>query len=427
MRAFNFYWLFFALSGLLLSGYLAAGQSLPHAAAEPATPLNLLVQEAAKNNPAIAAAEHGWKAAGYVPKQAAALPQTEAIFQQLSVGSPRPFAGYTNSDFAYVGVGASQDFPFPGKRKLRGEISALQADSLREQIEVVRRSILEDLKTEYFQLGYLQQTLNLLQQNNNTLQNIEQIAESRYRVGQGNQQEVLNAQLQHTKILQAIAMHHQEEGQLESQLKQLLGRPQDSRDIVAEPLQLQPLTQSSTELLQAARNNNPSIRSLQKLVRKSDAQLSLAKKDYKPDFNLQYMYQNTDRRFRDYYMLTFGIKLPNRGQAKAAVAQAAEEQEEEKSDVENEIAKQLAAVQQQYILAKTSEEQINLYQQGLIPQSQAAFRAGLSAYQSNREDFESLLSSFTEVLNLQLQYQQQLAEHQSALARLEALTGVKFQ
>jgi hypothetical protein len=40
---------------------------------------------------------------------------------------------------------------------------------------------------------------------------MQQIAESRYRVGQGNQQEVLKAQLQHAKILQEITMSRRDE------------------------------------------------------------------------------------------------------------------------------------------------------------------------------------------------------------------------
>jgi outer membrane protein, heavy metal efflux system len=41
--------------------------------------------------------------------QATTLPDPTFTDQQLSVGSPKPFAGYTNSDFSYIGVGASHD------------------------------------------------------------------------------------------------------------------------------------------------------------------------------------------------------------------------------------------------------------------------------------------------------------------------------
>jgi hypothetical protein len=52
--------------------------------------------------------------------QVTTLPDPKFTYQQLSVGSPKPFAGYTNSDFAYIGVGASQELPYPGKLRARG-------------------------------------------------------------------------------------------------------------------------------------------------------------------------------------------------------------------------------------------------------------------------------------------------------------------
>jgi cobalt-zinc-cadmium efflux system outer membrane protein len=75
-------------------------------------------------------------------------------------------------------------------------------------------------------------------------------------------------------------------------------------------------------------------------------------------------------------------------------------------------------------MVKASEERLKIYNEGLIPQSDATFHAGLAAYQANRQDFETLLSSFLDVLNLDLEYRSEVAEHESALARLERLTGV---
>jgi hypothetical protein len=87
----------------------------------------------------------------------------------------------------------------------------------------------------------------------------------------------------------------------------------------------------------------------------------------------------------------------------------------------------LAEVQDQYVVAQTSAEQLKIYAEGLIPQSEATFRSALAAYEANRQDFQTLLSSFLDVLNLQVEYQRELADHESALAQLEALTGVNFQ
>jgi outer membrane protein TolC len=396
----------------------------PTQAGVPATRITDLVKEAERNNPEVAAAYYGWQAATNVPKQAAAFPETQVSVQHFSVGSPRPFAGFSNSDFAYIGIGASQDIPFPGKRGLRGRVAELEANSMREDSEAVRRRVIEALKLAYFQLAYIQQTLGILQENDQALSQIQEITESRYRVGQGNQQDVLRAQLQHTKILQEIAHHHQLEGQLQAQLKQILNRPQTSPDIVAEPLTPTFLLYTDTQLLERIRDQNPDVRSRQQLVQRQEARVELAHKNFRPDFMASYMWQHTADQFRDYYMATFGIRLPNRGRQKAELAEAEQNRLRADRELEAERQRVLSEVQQQYVLVRQSEERLNIYKGGLIPQADAAFRAGMAAYQANRQDFETLLSNFLDVLNLDLDYRRELAEHESALARLQRLTGV---
>jgi cobalt-zinc-cadmium efflux system outer membrane protein len=390
----------------------------------PAARIIDLVKEVERNNPEIAAAYHGWQAATNVPKQAAAFPETQLSIQQFSVGSPRPFAGFSNSDFAYIGIGASQDIPFPGKRGLRGRVAELEANSMREDAEAVRQRLVEALKLAYFQLAYIQQTLGILQQNDRTLSQIQEIAESRYRVGQGNQQDVLRAQLQHTKILQEIAHHHQVEGQLQAQLKQILNRPQTFPDIVAEPLTPTFLLHTDAQLLERIQDQNPDVRAQQQLVQRQEARVELAHKNFRPDFTASYMYQHTASQFRDYYMATFGIRLPNRGRQKAELAEAEQNRLRAERELEAERQRVLSEAKQQYVLVRQSEERLNIYKGGLIPQAEATFQAGMAAYQANRQDFETLLSNFLDVLNLDLDYRRELAEHESALARLERLTGV---
>jgi outer membrane protein, heavy metal efflux system len=392
-----------------------------------AVSLKDLIGEAERNNPEIAVAEHGYAAATHVARQGSALPDTQVTVQQFAVGSPRPFAGYTNSEFAYIGLGASQEIPYPGKRGLRGQVANREADVRRIQIESVRRIVTDKLKAAYFQLAYLQQTLSVLERNAKVLKDVEQIVESRYRVGQGNQQEVLKAQLQSTKILQEITMHHREVGQLEAQLKQLLNRPQGSPDIQTEPLAARSLTYCASDLLSLAKQQNSDVQAQQAMLAKTESQVELAKKEFRPDFTVQYMYQNTDRKFRDYYMAGFSVTLPNRGRRKAELAEAEATRDQANKQLEAEVQQRLAEVQDQFVVAQTSAEQLKIYKDGLIPQSNAAFQSALASYQSNRQDFETLLSSFTDVLNLEIEYQRELAEHEVALARLEMLTGVSFQ
>jgi outer membrane protein, heavy metal efflux system len=418
-------------SGLARPGSQEMGAQKPAKSSQaqnaaPPVSLNELINEATQNNPEIAAAERGYTASTHVARQRLALPDTQVTLQLFSVGSPRPFAGYTNSDFAYIGLGVSQEIPYPGKRGLRAQVANREAEVHHVQIESVRRTVTGKLKAAYFRLAYLQQTLSVLERNDRLLKDVEQIVESRYRVGQGNQQEVLKAQLQHTKILQEITMHHREVGQLEAQLKQLLNRLQESPDIQTEPLAARALTHSASELLGMVKQQNPDVQARQAMLTKTASQVELAKKDFRPDFGIQYMYENTDRKFRDYYMASFSVTLPNRSRRKAELAEAEANREQANKQLEAEVQRRMAEVQDQYVVAQTSAEQLKIYKDGLLPQSNATFQSALAAYQANRQDFQTLMSSFMDVLGLELEYQRELADHEIALARLETLTGVNF-
>jgi hypothetical protein len=50
----------------------------------------------------------------------------------------------------------------------------------------------------------------------------------------------------------------------------------------------------------------------------------------------------------------------------------------------------------------------------------------MAAYQNNRQDFQSALSSVLDVLHFDEEYWQGLAEREAALARLEELTGMSL-
>src|SRR5580693_8867406 len=172
------------LLSVVLDAYVFAQES-PTSHTGPITPLSELLAEAEKNKPQIEAARQGWQAAKQIPTQVSTLPDPEFNLQHVSVGSPRPFAGYTNSDFAYLGLGISQDIPYPGKLRLKGEIAKREADVLQQQLESVRRSVLASVKAAYFQLAYLSKTLRILESDGELLDQTGKAADARYRSGMG--------------------------------------------------------------------------------------------------------------------------------------------------------------------------------------------------------------------------------------------------
>lgn len=407
---------------LVLAGTLSAfGQETT---ASTPTPLSQLLAEAQANNPQLSAADHEARAARQMASQVTTLPDPKFTYQQFSVGSPKPFAGYTNNDFAYIGVGASQEFSYPGKLRLRGEVAERDADTKQAEVGVIGTSIADEVKADYLQLAYLQQTLGILQQNETVLDQLIQDATAHYQVGQGMQQDVLEAQVNRTKIVREITMHHQQMWRIQAHLKGLLDRDQQLPDIVTEGLTASRLKATSDELLAVVKKNNPQLQVDASAIQKQDAQVASAKREGKPDFELGYMYQNTDRKYRDYYMFTFDVRFPRKKRVNAEIAEAQEKLIASQQTLNAHLAQQLSQVQQLYVQASSDEEQLKEFREGLIPQSDAAYRATLSAYASNKDQFTHVLSYFTDLLNLKLEYAETLLDHETALAHLESLTGV---
>jgi outer membrane protein TolC len=395
-------------------------------AADLPTPLSALLDEASRNNPDILAARHGWQAATQVPSQVSTPPDPQVTVQQFSVGSPRPFAGFSNSGFAYIGLGISQDLPYPGKLKLKGEAAQQDAAVSRDRLDTVRRSVLQQVKEAYFQVAYVQQTLEVLDRNGKLLEQIEKIADARYRVGQGSQQDVLKAQLEQTKLLREVAHHHQLMDTQQALLNKLLNRPAGSSGISTEQLVETPLRYTSEELLAKVRTASPEVAGQEEMVKRQSLQVEIARKDRYPDFNVQYMWQHTAEQYRDYYMLSFSARIPiyRSRRLNPEMDQAVEDLNRSRREYESQVQSSYFDVRNQYIAAETASQMLKIYREGLIPQALATYQAGLASYQTGSLDFESLFSAFLDVLNFDGEYWKALAEHETALARIEQITGV---
>ena len=131
----------------------------------------------------------------------------------------------------------------------------------------------------------------------------------------------------------------------------------------------------------------------------------------------------TDRKYRDYYMVTFDVRFPRKKRVNAEIAEAQEQLGASQRTLDAHLQQQLAQVQQGCVQATSDEELLKEYREGLIPQSDAVYRAALSAYASNREEFTHVLTYFTSVLTQKLEYASTLEDHEIALAHLESLTG----
>ncbi len=391
------------------------------------TQIEALVYEAVGHSPSVAAARHHYEAQTKVPIQAASLPDPEVSLQQLTVGGPKPFEGYETSDFFYTGIGFSQEIPWPTKLQLRSKAAERDAEIARQQYEEARRDTAEKVRENAFELYFLNQRSALLRANREQLSSIAQFAQDQYRLGKSQQADLIKAQLAATSMLKEIEMAREETIQRQITLKAILGRDPDSRDI--EIPDLVPTTISDridrNYLVELAGKNPTQVKMAEANASKSEVSLKLAQQDYIPDFDAGYSYQKTGPGLRDYYMLSFGAKIPLYFWRKQtpAVEQAALERESARERLRGSRLDAASEIDREWFALKTGDRVMSIYRAGLLPQARAAFESAMASYRSGRVDFQTLLSASIDQLNLNQEYVRALTDREIAIARIEQMIG----
>ena len=108
------------------------------------------------------------------------------------------------------------------------------------------------------------------------------------------------------------------------------------------------------------------------------------------------------------------------------LAQAEAEKLRAGSELQTQSQQVAAELRAQYVQAQQTSELLKIHREGLSPQSRSEFQAALATYQSNKQDFQALLAAFLDVLHLDEEYWQDVAEYETAIARLEQITGLSL-
>ena len=387
--------------------------------------LAALVEEALSRSPFVLAARSHWQAQTRVPIQVATLPDPEVSLQHFTVGSPQPFSGYESSDFYYTGFGLSQDIPGPGKLRLQKSEAEKDAAYAKHRYEAAQREVAEKVKEIYFELFYHTKALEILDRNQDELRLIQQVAETRYRVGQGLQQDLIKAQLQTIEILKEHAMHHQEEDQEQLELKQFLGRDGDSPNIEIGKVEATHLQLDPAQLAQLSAAGSRELAADRAMADRSAEALKLAHQGYWPDFTVGYSFEKTGPGFRDYYMLNLGAKIPLYFWRKQtpAIEQAALEAEAAREQARATQLQVFSEAESSLVAMRTAERMMSIYRDGLIPQAETSKASAMAAYQVGKVDFQTLLSSVLDLQNLRQEYYRSLADHEIAIAKIQRVIG----
>src|SRR3972149_696555 len=226
--------------------------------------LGVLIAEALQNNPELRAAAKETEAAGERGRPSGPLedPMLEAGLLNVPIQPWR----LNREDMTMKMLGLSQKLPFPGKRALREQVAAKDAESAGYGLRETANRIVREVKLAYFDLALTDETVRLLQSNRQILQQFLHIAESRYAVGQAAQAEVLKAQTQLGRMSEELLRMERERPVTEAELARLLGRRENASPIAVELPGLREAALNLETLQAAALRERPQLLGLQSVI-----------------------------------------------------------------------------------------------------------------------------------------------------------------
>ncbi len=382
-----------------------------------------VIREALAKNPEAQSTLHTVKALERRVPQARALPDPVASVGWA--GNVAPFSIMSGDASSYRGVTVSEQFPYPGKLKLQGEIASKEAEAARADYESVRRRVTADIKAAYYDYFYFDKAIQTTTKNKELLEKLSQIAEAQYRVGKGMQQDVLRSQVEISLLVEKLTVLEQQRATAQARINTFLLRSPESPLPPAADLAPSTLHYSLDELYALASDNDTQVLRNRRMVDRGRLSMALAEKQYRPDFGVAYMYQQRAAQ-PDMNGLTFSVNIPvfYKSKQRQGVAEAAEDLLSAEKMRDNRLNEVRFELKQQYLAAQASQKLVSLYSKGVVPQSSLALESAMSSYQVGKVDFLSLIANFTTLLDYETDYYRQLADYQIALARIESLTGV---
>lgn len=389
---------------------------------EEAITLNELIEEALNNNPEIQAAQMKYEAAKARPIQESSLPDPIISFMSQNMGNPIPFTTIGEEPGSNAGFSFTQEIPYPGKLKLKGEIAEKEAQIEQQNYLATKLNVIAQLKLAYYDYYYLTKAIEIVNKDKELLEKLEKIAEAKYAVGKGIQQDVLKAQVEISVLLNRLTVLNQQKNSVVALINKLLNRKPDTPLGKPADFQKSILNYSLEDLYKLAWDKNPLLKSKDIMIERNNVSVNLAKREYYPDFMIGGAYGYSGK-FADMWKLEIGIKIPLYYWRKQryGVIEKNKELNSSLKDFQNTKQTINFMIKDQYLLAKASEELIKLYSEGIIPQATLALESSISSYEVGTVDFLTMLNNFITLLEYEINYYQELTNFQKALARLEEL------
>ncbi|MCC6971294.1 MAG: TolC family protein [Phycisphaerales bacterium] len=374
------------------------------------SPLADYLRFAMLNNPRVEAEYYAWAASVERITGARSLPDPRITFE----------ADITNV-LETVMPGLMIDLPGPGKLRAAGNVAAgeSRASYFKFEIEVLRTAMA--LKSAYFRLHFLEDTLRVQREKLTLLGDLETQAQQQVAAGRSGIQDVLRAQIDREQLTTQIANLEDSRGVLLAEFRSALGlRPDDQTVPVPDTFESSPPPPPADQILALAAAHNPQLRQMEAEVRRGEAMIDLARTSRVPDFSIGI--EADVKASPVMWRPTGSITLPiwrDKIAAEISAAQFEKRSSEARLSAEQiGVAADLAAMLYMY---RESTRNSDLYATTLLPKAHQSLDAARSGYAVGRSSFLDVIDAERQLLVFDLSLVEARTQRELSLASLSLL------
>ena len=391
------------------------------------------VTKAVRSNPFLKAAE--WKEKSTKEKMVQSGSWMDPVLKFGLLNVPAESFEFDREPMTGKQIALTQQIPFPGKlgakkKAAEQEWHAVSADRLE-----LERMLIHQVKNSYFDLYTIDKSIGIISENIDLTTRFVEIAERRYSVGTGLQQDVLKAQVEKSKFEeQSINLGFKRE-KATAVLNALMNRAPDTPILVSDELLPTKIDLTEEELMEKAKKLRPALKAARHRIDRNERMMDFSKKLKLPDLGVAMAYTQRNEltgpmmgEGADFLSMSVAFSLPikpgNRQSSKVEESKAEVRMAQESyNNILNNVKRDIRIMFADVAKAK---ELIVLYENQILPQAEQSLNSALSGYQVNKVDFITLLNNQITLFNFRINYYRIISEHEKSIAGIEAAVGVNL-
>ena len=383
------------------------------------------IQFALGQNPEIHAARKRMEALAYQVPIAASLqdPTLKMTFfpEQIQTASGQ-------QEFA---LSADQKLPWRGKLTTRAEVAEAQTNVARAKLAAIELDTVESVKRAYYELYYIQKTIEVTEAERGLLIEILAVADTRYKTGDTSQQDVLRAELEILSIEDSLIRLRQQLESGQARLARVLHISPQTKMLALRQLPEEQAPQDLDWLQQQALCARPELHAQLAAIQRDRQSVELARLNYVPDVSLGATWIDVANagispvaNGQDAFLINFGMNLPVYRKRLESTVRSAEAQVVSTTRKYDSLRDgTLEQVTDLFAKAQSQSDLLTLFEHDILPKAQQTLDVSILAYNVGEVDFLTLIDNWRQVLRYEVSYHRLEASLRQTLAELERVVG----